>query len=159
MNKIIEIKSDILEYGVKFYPYNMFSTYKEINKYKIKKMLKKPEIIDNEVYDVSTDNNVIPSEILLQSEGKKSIVKLRYNTDSIIEIKLNGKVLKIYKEGKEIKEINAEMIEKYSVLEKNTIFRDEKHIAKINEFVDIVGLDRISVLLFDGCLRLYLEKP
>lgn len=77
MNRIIEIKSDILQYGVNFEPYDLFTKYEQIEKYKTKKIIKNPKIMDDEVYDISKDENVIPSEILLHCDGRTSIVKLR----------------------------------------------------------------------------------
>ena len=159
MNKIIEIKSDILEYGVNFTPYNMFTAYKDVNNFKTKKIKKTPKIIDSEVYDTSTDQNLIPSEILLQSEGKTSIVKLRYNPNSIINIKIEEDKLKLEKNNKAIKNIEAKMIKKYKVLNYETNFKNDNHIAKIREFVDIVGLDRIAILFFDGCYNWNCGKP
>lgn len=159
MNKILEIKSDILQYGVSFEPYDLFTKYKQIEKYKTKKIIKKPKVMDDEVYDISKDENVIPSEILLYCDGKVSIVKLRYNSSSIISIKMKDNQLIIIKNGKEIKGISAELIKKYSILDLETQFSDEYHIAKIKEFVDIVGIDRITVLFFDGCYNWNCGKP
>lgn len=159
MNRIIEIKSDILQYGVNFEPYDLFTKYEQIEKYKTKKIIKNPKIMDDEVYDISKDENVIPSEILLHCDGRTSIVKLRYNPSSIICIKMKEDRLIIIKNGIEIKEISAEMIKKYNVLELETQFRDGHHIAKIKEFIDIVGVDRITVLFFDGCYNWNCGKP
>lgn len=159
MNRIIEIKSDILQYGVNFEPYDLFTNYKHIEKYRTKKIKKNPKVIENEVYDISKDYNIIPSEILLFCEGKTSIVKLRYNKDSIINIKFKKDKLIILKKEEIVKDISVKLIEKYDILEAETQFSDEYHIAKVNEFVDIVGIDRITVLFFDGCYNWNCGKP
>ena len=115
--------------------------------------------MDDEVYDISIDENVIPSELLLHCDGRTSIVKLRYNSSSIIKIEFRGERLIIIKDGQEEKEIYAELIKKYDVLDLQTQFCDEHHWAKIKEFVDIVGTDRITVLFFDGCYNWNCGKP
>lgn len=159
MNQIIEIKSDILQYGVSFEPYNLFTKYKDIQSYRTKKIKKNPKVIENEVYDISTDQNIIPSEILLYCGKKSSIVKLRYNKDSIIKIKLKKEKLIIIKQGKEIEDVSVSLIKKYDILESDTPFSDKYHIAKVKEFVDIVGMDRITVLFYDGCYNWNCGKP
>ena len=159
MSKILEIKSDILQYGINFEPYDLFTKYEHIQEYKTKKIRKKPKVMDDEVYDISTDENVIPSEILLHHGEKTSIVKLRYNSLSILKIELKDGKLILIKNGKEVKEIYGELIKKYDILNLKTQFYDENHIAKIKEFVDIVGIDRITVLFFDGCYNWNCGKP
>ena len=151
MSRMIEIKSDIIEQGVYFQPYDMFTKYKHIQLYKTKKICKKPIVLNNEVYDISDDQNLIPSEIILETKGMKSIVKLRYNPKSIITINLEGDKLIIKKQDEIINDVEVKLIKKYGILEENTKFQKDGHIAKIKEFVDIVGLDRISILFYDGC--------
>ena len=64
---IIQTKIDILKYGVNFKPYDMFTNYENIEKYKTTKIKVKPVRKDNEVYDMSTDYNILPSEIIISN--------------------------------------------------------------------------------------------
>lgn len=159
MNKIIEIKSDILQYGVNFEPYNMFMDFKDMQQYKTKKINKKPEVIDGEVYDTSNDINVMPSEVLLKYKGKSSVVKLRYNKDSMISIRIHNEKLIVYKLGYEEKDIDIEMIKKYNILEKLISIEGTEEAFKVEECVDIVGIDRISILFYDGCYNWNCGRP
>lgn len=159
MNKIIEIKSDILQYGVNFEPYNIFMNFKDIQQYKTKKINKKPEVIDGEVYDTSNDINVMPSEVLLNYKGKSSVVKLRYNKDSMISIRIHNEKLIVYKLGHEEKDIDIEMIKKYNILEKMISIEGTEENFKVKECVDIVGIDRISILFYDGCYNWNCGRP
>lgn len=147
---IIQTKIDILKYGVNFKPYDMFTNYKNIEKYKTKKIKVKPVRKDNEVYDMSKDFNVLPSEIMISNKNYSSIVKLRYANTSPLEIKLINNKFYLYKNNIKL-DIDVDLVKVYEILNENTPFILNNEYTKIKDYVDIVGIDRISILFFEGC--------
>ena len=144
-SEVTRMKISILEEGVKFKPLSLFSDIiKKIN-FKNKTIFKKPVSDGKVVYDYSLRNEIIPSEILLSDDKTKSIVKCRYNEKSSIELKLEENKLIIYKDNNKSK-LKVDFIKEYDIL-KDTI-EDE---LLVGDYIDVVGLDRISLLLFEGC--------
>ncbi len=110
--------------------------------YRMKYAVKKPKSINYEVLDRSSDRRVIPSEVILENEKKeKCLVKLRFNPKASISLavsKDNGKTrVKLLTKNKKL--INGIPI-KVSLLEK-----------KGDSVVSLLGKDRLSVIIFDGC--------
>ena len=101
---ITNTKIELLRNGVNFNPLNMFSNYEDINKYKTKKIKVKPTIVGSEVYDLEKNSNILPSEVILSHDDRKSICKLRYNSSSPMRIVLKDK-MKIYVKNYKIKYI------------------------------------------------------
>ena len=108
---------------------------------KIKHAIKNPKSIDNKVFDESCDQKVIPSEVIItDKKGKSSIVKLRYNPTSAISLFLpktkNDKIVFRIQKDKNI-----------TTLPLGVTFLKETP----NSIVSLVGKDRLSIILFDGC--------
>ena len=99
---LTETKMEILENGVFFEPYNLFTDFKGIEKYKTKKITKKTVSDGKVVYDYSQDKNVLPAEVVLTEGENSSIVKLRYSPNSNLKISLEGESFFIYKNGKKL---------------------------------------------------------
>lgn len=145
LSELTKLKILILEKGVNFSPITMFNGIPNIDNYKVKTINKQPVSNGREVFDISKDESLIPSEILLKHNNKESLVKCRYQKDSPVKL--------IYKDGQLRLEINdktsvvkCELIPKY-VFMKIKITDD----SKLEDYIDIVGMDRISILLFEGC--------
>lgn len=149
-SSIKDIKLKILKYGVYFEPYGLFSNYDDIKKYKTKKIKLDPKRFDGEVYDVSSDKNILPAEIIISADGKRSIVKLRYNPDSILRLELQDNKLLLYENGQKLSE-EISLVKKYEILNEKTPIIINGCETRIKDFVDIVGIDRISILFFEGC--------
>lgn len=147
---ITKTKIDLLREGVKFEPLHLFTNYKNICKYKTKKIKFKPTILNGEVYDLETNSNILPSEVLLSFGDRSSVCKLRYNENSTLELKIKDDLLYLYKNNKKIS-ININFVEKLEVLNEETNVLIENTKTYIGDFVDIVGIDRISILFFEGC--------
>lgn len=155
--EIIKIKIDILKYGINFKPYNLFTNYNNINNFKTKKIKTLPTIIEKTVFDISKDINLIPSEILLKSNDYKSIVKLRYSQTSPIKMVIENNKLKLYKNNTPL-DVEVSLVKKLKILEEKTPLSLENNNTFINDFIDIVGIDRISILLFEGCYNWICRK-
>lgn len=149
-SKITDLKLNILKDGVSFSPLDLFTNYNNIKKYKTKRIKTRPTIIDNEVYDMAEETNLIPSEILLSSNNRSSIVKLRYNSESPIRIELNNDELKIY-DNEKLLDMAGSLVKEYEIMQEETPFVNEGIKTKIGDYVDVVGIDRLSILFFEGC--------
>ena len=144
-SEVTKIKIKILEEGVKFEPLSLFSDIiKEIN-FKNKTIYKKPISDGKEVYDYSSRNEIIPSEILLSDNKNESIVKCRYNPKASIELRWKNGKLEIYQNNNKLK-LNVNFIKEYDILQQKI---DDEFL--VGDYVDVVGMDRISLLLFEGC--------
>lgn len=143
-------KIDLLREGVQFEPLHLFNNYPNINRFKTKRIKVKPTIVGDKVYDLSKEENVLPSEILLIKNQRKSICKLRYNKNSSIEIKYEEGKFKLYKDN-HIIDIDVKLVPKYDLM--NQKIQDESYHVNgcVGDYVDIVGVDRISILFFEGC--------
>ena len=144
-SEVTKIKMKILEEGVKFEPISLFSDVIKKVKFKNKTIFKKPISDGKEVYDYSSRNEIIPSEILLDDTKNESIVKCRYNPNSSVELRWQDDKLEIYQDNQKLK-LNASLIKEYDVLGQKI---DDDFL--VEDYVDVVGMDRISLLLFEGC--------
>ena len=144
-SEVTKIKIKILEEGVKFEPISLFSELIRKVKFKNKTIFKKPISDGKEVYDYSSRQEIIPSEILLDDTKNESIVKCRYNPNSSIELKWKDDKLEIYQDNHKL-ELKVNLIKEYDVIQQKI---DDDFF--VGDYVDVVGIDRISLLLFEGC--------
>ena len=156
---IVRLKILILKYGVKFEPLDLFSKLKNIEQYKIKKRIVKPIACNYQVYDKSKDETIIPSEVILETEEEKSIVKLRYSEESPVKLKMeqNGEI-KIEIEG-ETQKVKVLLVKQHEILQEKIPTNLIGKEATIGDYIDIVGQDRISILFFEGCYNWIAGKP
>ncbi|MEA2097589.1 MAG: radical SAM protein [Patescibacteria group bacterium] len=158
LNKYNEIpllakwKALLLEYGVDLNDLYLFNNYKDIELYKIKYRILNPVTKNLEVYDESEDNSIIPSEIIIKNGKESSIAKLRYRNDSPIVLDTDNKIffLKIKSSGKKIP-LKITLVKKRNYQKQTLPKKINKNCPKIADFIDFVGLDRMSVIFFDGC--------
>lgn len=160
-NHSYELKLLILRHGVNFddaffaFPYDAFHL-------KAKYISTFPVSSGKQVFDISTIKAKIPSEIILvDSFGMCSIVKTRNCESSPVSFRLNpDNTIAIYVNGKKsscyaylLKEDLAlsELIPRYG--------ENDSRRAQIGDYISIVGLDRISVLFFDGCYNWINRTP
>lgn len=158
-SEIVKWKILILKYGVTFEPVDLFSKYENIDKYKVKYRKINVQRKNFEVYDVSKDKTVIPSEILLRNEeGNTSIVKLRYAENSIISMGIKNDEIYLKMNNKKAN-LKIQLVKKESVLKERIPKDILKNNSKIGDYIDIVGIDRISILFFEGCYNWLNGKP
>lgn len=151
-------KMEILENGVFFEPYNLFTDFVGIEKYKTKKITKQTVSDGKVVYDYSKDKNILPSEVVLSDDKNSSIVKLRYSKTSDLKIELKDNEFRILKNG-DVLPLKFQLVKKLEVMERETPFVVGGNKTKVCDYVDLVGLDRITVLFFDGCFNWISGKP
>lgn len=147
---ITDCKIDLLKYGVSFSPLNLFNNIDK-NKYKIKFINKNPQVNQEmQVFDLSCDNNCLPAEILIEDNNKKSLTKLRFNESSPIKITLDNKTINLYKDNEKLP-FKFSLVEEHSILNEIIPHSISKNNFKIGDFISIVGLNRITILFYDGC--------
>ena len=150
-SNLLRLKILLLKEGVKFEPLNLFNNYLNINNFKVKRRVVQPEIIDKQVYNISKDETIIPSEIIIKEKENKSIVKLRYSENSHIILKIdNENNLYFEINGKREENIEIELVKKNNILEQEIPIDIIGRKAKIGDYIDIVGIDRISILFFNA---------
>lgn len=148
---ITNTKINLIREGVRFEPLSLFTNYPKINLFKTKRLKTNPTRIGNEVYDLTNEFNLLPAEIIIERDNNKSIVKLRYNEKSDYILRLNEKKLvELWYMEKKV-DIDIFLVKIYQILEEQTPLIINNHRTKVGDFVDIVGIDRISILLFEGC--------
>lgn len=147
LSELTTLKVKILEEGVQFSPLNIFTEHKKKDNFRSKTIFKKPVSDGKRVFDMSTNNELIPSEIILRQSDNESIVKCRYKADSSVELRLNESTntIDIYLNGTKC-ETFAEFVYDIEAL---NIKIDDTHT--VGDYIDVVGLDRIALLLFEGC--------
>ncbi len=72
-------------------------------------------------------------------------MKCRYSPGSSIELTWEEEKLKIYSNKEKLK-LNVSLIKEYDVLQQK--INDE---SLVGDYVDVIDMDRISLLLFEGC--------
>lgn len=158
-SEIVRIKILILKYGVKFEPLNMFNNYENINKYKIKRRVVKPVATDFQVYDLSEDKTIIPSEVLIDDGMNKSIVKLRYSNKSPLMLKINENGnINLEVEGVK-SSLDISLVKTADILNEKIPSYIVNNNSTIGDYIDIVGIDRVSILFFEGCYNWLVGKP
>lgn len=147
---ITETKIDLLREGVFFNPIDLFTTYPKVKHFKTKRIKVKPTIVKNVVYDLACEKNILPSEILLTYGDRQSICKLRYNEKSSIEIRLEEDSFQLYKNNRKI-DITVSLVPRYEILEKKIDECINGINSTVGDYIDVVGIDRLSILFFEGC--------
>ena len=147
LSELTTLKVKILEQGVFFTPLDTFTRHHTKDNFRCKTIFKKPVSDGKRVFDMSTNNELIPSEIVLTNNGNESIVKCRYNPDSSIELKLNEatNTIDLYMDGTKCQTF-AQFVYDIEALKLKI---DDTHT--VGDYIDVVGLDRIALLLFEGC--------
>jgi len=114
---------------------------KKFNNYKIKYAVKSPISSDYKVLDRSADQRVIPSEVIIKdNDNNLSLLKLRYNPQSVINLAITGnneENIKFYIKNKD----------KKVIIPVDISFVKEKG----DSVVSLLGRDRLSINLFEGC--------
>lgn len=149
---LTECKINLLKYGVKFSPITLFNKI-DSQKYKLKLLNKIPKTNGRQVFDISEQNDMIPAEILLEQNGNKSLTKLRYSESSPIELKLiNNEKLELEYNNKKIN-IDCSLVKYNPALEEKIPTEISKQGFKVGDYISVVGLNRVTILFYDGCFN------
>lgn len=150
LSYVTQLKILLLEHGVTFNDLNMFNRIDDIEEYKTKNADIKLRLDNFQVFDISKQIYKIPAEVLISDNRCSSLTKLRYNPNSPIQILgINDKNLHLLLNGQELNELNVSLVKENKLLQQE-IPNSSKN-RKIKDFVDIVGLNRVAALPYDGC--------
>ena len=156
--RITRIKLLLLKYGVYFEPMDLFNQLPDIDKYKTKHLKSKIISENNKVYNCEKENYIIPSEILISKDEEKSISKLRYEKNSPVTLKIKDN--KIYLEYENIvQDVCIELVKKNELLSKKIPKDVLDNESTIGDYIQLIGLDRIGILFFEGCYNWMIGKP
>lgn len=122
-------------------------------KYKTKWKEQDPTVENGIFYDASENEFLIPSELILKNGEDEAVVKVNYSKDSeyIIDNYRNELVLINKETGSDV-DIDIAPVEKPG-------FYSEKISGnELNEYIQLLGLDRLGILAYEGCFHWNIEK-
>lgn len=120
--------------------------FDNLDKIKTKFKNRIPTVKDLEFFDSSKDEKMIPAEVYLEDEGATALVKFSYNPNSKFKLLAeHDKFFVINKKTKEEVDVSVSPVEKnlYSSLTFNGDF--------LEEFVQVLGKDRVGIFVYEGC--------
>lgn len=153
LSVIAEWKIKLLEYGIDTEV--DFKELSDANLYRMK--LRKMEPVSNnfKVVDVEEDQGLVPSEILISDDNNVSIVKLRYNPQSPFLLSIvnfsKGTIQIKEKNNGCITPIKASLVPAPSELKTHVQIGQELIEINVYDYVSFLGMDRISIVPYDGC--------
>jgi len=154
-------KALITEHVVDFENPRLFNGLEDIDSYKTKRRVLKPTARDLRVFDESDDASLIPSEVVIGDDTNASVVKLGYKPNSPIQIDIDKERKVVLREKDTEREIpvKVDLIKRRKYQEVRLPEEIDPDRPKLSDFIDVVGLDRISVMTFDGCWNWNSGKP
>jgi hypothetical protein len=141
---VLNAKLLLLTKGLDFDFLSIRKTYPKLKeKYKVNKI----RVSDRHfISPKSIERDLIPDELILKEGNQKSVVKVYFKKDSPFLFSLeNNEFVILDKKSKEKFPINIKPVPLYNYSKKL-----HKGIP-LDEFVNVVGLDRISIIPFDSC--------
>lgn len=150
---IAKWKALITEYGIDLDDLSLFNQYKNIDLYKVKYRILNPISNDFKVFDQSKDESIIPSEVIIDDGNTSTIVKIAYRNNSpfLMKIDKNRKIYLIDKSNFKKISLKITLIKRRKYQDKKLPKNICNEQSKLNNFIEVVGLDRLTVLTFDGC--------
>lgn len=144
-------KALLVEFGVDLARPDLFLNYPLLDNYKFKYRTVNPTVKDFKFYDSSKDKNMIPAEIIITDGINRSLVKVGYRPKSPIYLDLNNDKEILLKERKtnQIIPVSVALVEKREYTKLRLL--EDPAQPLLEDFIQIIGLDRIGILFFDGC--------
>lgn len=148
---LTECKINLLKYGVNFAPISLFNGVDE-KIYKLKHLNKSPKSLGNQVFDQSDQNDMIPAEILLKKNDERCLTKLRFSNDSPLTLIYKDEELQLFYRDKLV-DVECYLVKYNPMLNKKIPNEISKRGFTIGDYVSVVGLDRVTILFYDGCFN------
>lgn len=153
-------KALILEHGLDLATDELITNYPGIGEFKTKHRFKMPSVTNFKFKDISTDNNLVPAELVLSDGTNRTLVKSGYRKGSPIILNMvEGKLVLQQKVAPKTLPIKIEMVKHRPYSRMRTPKEINPNQAYYEDFVQIVGLDRIAILAFEGCWHWISGKP
>ncbi|MDD5551646.1 MAG: hypothetical protein PHI88_00565 [Candidatus Pacebacteria bacterium] len=141
---VLNTKLLLLTFGLDF----DFSSIQEgFPEFSLKYKANKIKVSDRHFISVKTDKrNFIPDELILEDGNQKSIVKVYFRKESpFICLVKNKKFLILDKKTDKRMPVSVKAVPLYPYNKKKI------NGIPVDEFVSVVGVDRISIIPYDGC--------
>lgn len=147
-------KALVLEYGVDLEEDSTFSQLPGIENFKTKRRIKNP-IVDNFRFkDTSTDNFVVASELILtdRTRDRQTLVKVAYRPDSPLVATIQNDTLFLFdKTSQKIIPVGVDMVKNRDYYKTRIPAAIDVKRPRLEDFIQVVGMDRIGVLAYEGC--------
>jgi len=138
-------KLEMLEYGIDCDD-NIIKDFPGLKNMKSKFKYKIPKVEAKKFFDASKSTILMPSEIILEHGGHKTLVKVSDNPDSKFRLIARGKGLAIVDKGTAVPiDLKISAVPKLSY---NSVEFDGR---PMEEYVQVLGLDRMGILAYEGC--------
>jgi hypothetical protein len=147
-------KALILEYGVDLEKDSTFSQLPGIEDFKTKRRIKDPTVDNFRFKDTSTDNFLIASELILtdKTKEKQSLVKVGYKPNSpLVASTENGELHLYERDTQEVIPVGVDMVKNRQFSKARLPVEIDNKQPRLEDFVQVVGMDRIGVLAYEGC--------
>lgn len=141
---VVNIKTLLLTYGLNCDFDSIIKNFPFINKqYKVNQV----RVSDRHlIAPKSKFRNYLPDEIMIADKFINSVVKVYYKKESPFILKTKNKKFYLY-----IKKNNTKLPVKVNLLKLLNYAKLDYKGYKLSEFISVIGLDRISILPFEGC--------
>jgi hypothetical protein len=120
-------------------------------KYRIKHHLVK----NGKLIDASKDTSIIPSELLLEKNGKRTLSRVSYNPRSPLKLMANEKELYLVDTSiDQLIDVKVYPVKKRKYSEmKIPPGRSAVEGTPLQDYVQVIGIDRVGVLAYSGCIH------
>jgi len=132
---------------------NLLDQMPKIARMKTKHRIKKHRVMGGRLIDASTDPSIIPSEVILERNGMRTLTKVSYRSDSPLRMVVDGGNLYLVDIiADERLSVNVDPVREraYSFLKipSGRLAREE---TRLGDYVQILGMDKIGILAYSGC--------
>lgn len=152
-NQIATIKLFLLNYGISIDGIKLAESISEYkHKYRVKRQKKTVALVDKQLLDIESDDiPYIPEEIIISISNHRSIVKVNFKADSPFHLIIENQMLYVECKALNLK-VPAELVRKLSA----DTFTESG--LKVSQFVQVLGMDRVAIMGYDGCDEWYKKK-
>jgi len=150
---LAQYKALLLEYGVD--ADRDFFYLPHFDGIKTKYRIKRHQVKNGKLIDASNDPSVIPSELILEFDGKKTLSRVAYRHKSPLKLMskedelflldtISGQPLDVNVQSVERKGYSDMKIPEGRLAAKGT---------RLEDYVQLIGMDRIGILAYSGCIH------
>ncbi|MEI7792170.1 MAG: radical SAM protein [Candidatus Berkelbacteria bacterium] len=151
-------KALILDFGVDV-PDDLLKGYPSIENYRVKYKVKKPSVENHKFIDKSTNTSVIPAEVIVSANGKKTLVKIGHRDTSPISLILEDGIFHLIEKDSNKKiDLKIELVAKRLYTAERLPKEINPKTPLLDDFVQVVGLDRIAIMAYEGCWHQICKK-
>ena len=155
-------KALVLEYGIDLEEDATFSRFPGVENFKTKRRIKDPTVDHFRFKDIATDNFLIASELILTDKisEKQTLVKVAYKPDSPLVATMQNETLHLYERNThKVIPVGVDIVKNRAYSKIRIPVEIDSKQPRLEDFVQVVGMDRIGVLAYEGCWHWITSKP